>query len=210
VKQLAKDIRAINVPVGFSFAHEFNGYWYPWGLCVKASDLSCKVKPKQYPSDFKKAWKRMHGQFKTAGATNAIWIWQANEIGPRPANKLKYWYPGASYVDWLGIVGYYYASNNRNHTFKTLFTPTINQMKTFAKNKPILIPEVSTEPSKRSAADVRDFLKGVAARRDVIGFMWFDINKPSENKDWRINARQDELKAFKYWIKHLNFGVKVK
>lgn len=212
VRQLAKDIRAINVPVVISFAHEFNADWYPWGFCSRpkkkpVADV-CKTRPKQWPSDFVKAWKRMHGLFGSAGATNAIWLWQANQISARPENRLKYWYPGNSYVDWVGIVGYYYASNKVNHTFAKLFVPTINEVHTFSK-KPILIPEVGSQPSARQKYDVRDFLRGVAGRKDVIGFMWFNIPKPNEHVDWRITARADSLKAFRYWSRKLPFGFKV-
>lgn len=74
IKQYAKDVRALNVPVAISFAHEFNGWWYPW------ADPK-KVKPGTTPATYVKAWRRLHTLFTQAGATNAIWLWTPNEIG---------------------------------------------------------------------------------------------------------------------------------
>lgn len=209
IRNLAKAIRKANVPVIFSPFHEFNGDWYQWGYCYKpdAQPAANACKFKTTPADIKRAWIRMHNIFKQYGATNAIWMWQANQVGARPTVKLKPFYPGDAYVDWTGIVGYYYHNNNWYHTFKTLFEPTIRQMHTFT-HKPIMIPEMGMQPGGTRPADIKDFLVGVALHRDVIGFEWFNYNKPTE-MDFRIESSAASLRTFKYWIGRGPFGFKV-
>ena len=204
VRTLAKNIRQANVPVVFSPWHEFNGDWYPWGYCgstSKADSNACQVKNK--PSDFRRAWRRMHNIFKAEGATNAIWLWQANQIGARPKVGLKQFYPGESYVDWLGVVGYYYGEKGWYHTFDTVFMPSIRALKKVSK-KPIFIPEMGMDSYNRPK-DIHNFLYGVAKRSDVIGFLWFSYNKPSEI-DFRIDTNGTSTRAFKKYIHKAAFG----
>lgn len=205
IRALAQSIKAANVPVVFSPFHEMNGDWYAWGHCgptSKPESNACQVKTT--PAQFRAAWKRMHNIFKNVGATNAIWLWQTNQIGARPKVGLKQFYPGNAYVDWVGTVGYYYHMNNWYHTWKDLFVPTLNQIKKFSK-KPIFIPEMGMEPGKNRPKDIQNFLKAVAARKDVIGFLWFSYNKPTE-MDFRIDSSAASTKAFKYWIKQNTYG----
>ncbi len=209
IRGLARGIRQANVPVVFSPWHEFNGDWYPWGYCgatSKPESNACQVG--NTPANFKRAWKRMHNIFKAEGATNAIWLWQANQIGARPKVGLKQFYPGDSYVDWLGVVGYYYHQNNWYHTFDSLFMPTIRAFKKFSK-KPIFIPEMGMEPGPWRAKDIKDFLYGVAKRSDVVGFLWFSYNKPTE-MDFRIDSSASSTKAFKTYIHKAAFGFNPK
>jgi hypothetical protein len=210
IVSLAQAIRKTNIPVIFSPFHEFNGDWYQWGYCSRpnAPTPAGACYFKTTPSQFKRAWIRMHNIFKQQGATNAIWLWQANQTGARPEVRLKPFYPGNAYVDWTGIVGYYYHKNNWFSTFKTLFEPTIKEIKKFSK-KPIIIPEMGMEPGKYRSKDIKDFLVGVALHRDVIGFIWFNYNKPTE-MDFRIESSAASLKSFRYWIRRGPFGFKVR
>ena len=208
IRNLAKGIRQANVPVVFSPWHEFNGDWYPWGFCgsaSKAASNACQVKNKA--GDFRNAWRRMHNIFKAEGATNAIWLWQANQIGARPKVGLKQFYPGNSYVDWLGVVGYYYGEKGWYHTFDSIFMPTIKHFKKFS-NKPIFIPEMGMDNYNRPK-DIHNFLYGVAKRSDVIGFLWFNYNKPSEI-DFRIDRNAASTRAFKKYIHKAAFGFNPK
>ncbi|WP_148086046.1 glycoside hydrolase family 26 protein [Actinocorallia herbida] len=205
IRALAQSVKTANVPIVFSPFHEMNGDWYPWGHCgptSKPESNACQVGTT--PAQFRAAWKRMHNIFKQVGATNAIWVWQTNQIGARPQVRLKQFYPGNAYVDWAGTVGYYYPKKGWYASWNDIFVKTLKEIKKITK-KPIFIPEMGMEPSKYRARDVKNFLKAVSARRDVIGFLWFNYNKPTET-DFRIEASKASLKAFKYWIKQGTYG----
>src|SRR4051794_1955704 len=146
IKKYADSVRKTNVPVAISFGHEMNGNWYTWGT----KDTT--------PETFVKAWRHIHDVFQEVGATNVIWVWSPNVINPVPSVKLKPYWPGDAYVDWVGIVGYW--AQTGAHTFDTLYGPTRSQVEQFT-DKPVLISETSAEPGERRRADVRALLEGV-------------------------------------------------
>jgi mannan endo-1,4-beta-mannosidase len=214
IKSLAKSIRAAKVPVAFSLAHEFNGEWYPWGYCGSGRrdtnpnvENACDYLNK--PKDFVRAWQRMHKLFVAQKATNAIWMWQANEIGSRPKVDLKWFFPGASNVDWVGVVGYYRPWSKRR-TFTSLFGSTFTKVGRLTA-KPIVISEFSVNPGAKKPQYVKDFLAGVAANPTVIGFIWFNQDKHLLERagDYRLEAAPSGVGAYKYGLAHGHFNVKL-
>jgi len=189
IKHFAAQIHYMNVPIALSFAHEMNGYWYPWGTQANTA------------ADFVAAWKHLHDLFTQAGATNVLWCWNPNDINPVSTVKLAPYYPGDAYVDWVGVIGYY--TNAGAKTFKTLFQPTIDQIRTFSQ-KPIVIPEVSAEPGKYRTAEIQDLFSSVESNKDVLGFIWFDYLKSA---DWRIEDDPTALPAFKQGLSAPKIGV---
>ena len=191
-RKFASAVRALNLPVAISFGHEMNGNWYPWGTA--ATD----------PVDYVRAWRRIHDIFLDVGAANVIWVWSPNNINPVPQVSLKPFYPGDSYIDWTGVVGYY--TDSGASTFPTLFGPTMTVVRKFT-DKPILIVETASQPGPRKRQDVADLFAGVAASPDVIGFIWFDYVKRA---DWRIGSDPSALAEFKRRAANDLFGFDVK
>ncbi len=60
--------------------------------------------------------------------------------------------------------------------------------------KPFLIPETGAEPGGRKVSDINDLFRGVASREDVVGFVWFNIDK---EKNWRIDSSSGAEQAFR-------------
>jgi hypothetical protein len=192
VRSVAQSVLSADVPVAISFGHEMNGDWYPWGRQAATAD------------QFVRAWKHVHDIFQQVGATNVIWVWSPNNIYPAPKVKLKPYYPGDAYVDWVGVIGYYTVDGPR--TFSVLFDPTFRQVRTFSK-RPFLISETASEMSGRRLADVDDLFSGVQARSDVLGFIWFDIVKRA---DWRIERTPGPLADFKRRASNPVYGFDVR
>jgi hypothetical protein len=117
-----------------------------------------------------------------------------------PRVPLKPLYPGNSYVDWIGLVGYY--EGGGASTFSTLFGPTKTTIRKFT-GKPILILETGAEDGWRKRKDIADLFRGVAASRDVIGFNWFNYDKRA---DWRIDSDPSILAQFRKYAKNDRFG----
>ncbi|GGX73966.1 glycoside hydrolase family 26 protein [Streptomyces fructofermentans] len=191
VKRFAKKVRETNAPVAISFGHEMNGHWYPWGT------------KKQTAREFVTAWRHIHDVFQDEGATNVIWVWSPNVVNPVPDVKLKAYWPGDTYVDWVGVVGYW--TQTGASTFDALYGPTRRQIAAFT-DKPILISETSAEPGERRRADVRRLIGGVRQSDDFIGFVWFNIPKRA---DWRIQSSPLALGEFKRLIADDAFGFEV-
>ena len=55
--------------------------------------------------EFVSAWRHVVGLFRAAGATNAVWVW-APGAGSYVEGSWPYFWPGAAWVDWIGIDDY--------------------------------------------------------------------------------------------------------
>lgn len=170
LKSYAKRVREFGRPVVISFGHEMNGYWYHWGW-------------KRTPaSTFVAAWRHLVTVFRDAGATNVTWMWtvQAAADAPSLTTSPAPWWPGSSYVDWVGIDGHYIY---QGQTFGTIFDPAIASVRSIT-SKPILIAETSISKSVGQVADLPDLFQGVESR-GLLGFVYFD---KLGNHDYRLDT----------------------
>jgi beta-mannanase len=156
----AEAVRAYHYPVIVSFGHEMNGDWYPWGY------------KKTSPAVFVAAWRHIVGLFRALGAQNVTWLWTVNVIddtrGGSIANPAKWW-PGRSYVTWVGIDGYYLKPSWQ---FAPLFGPTIGAVRALTAD-PILISETGAVPTSGQPAKINDLFAGVRSY-GLLGFVWFN------------------------------------
>jgi hypothetical protein len=164
----AAAVKAFGGRVILSFGHEMNGPWYSWGY----GHVS--------PAIFVAAWRHIVTLFRARGARNVTWLWTVNIIQCRcQTGALARWWPGASYVNWVGIDGYYYKASWK---FAPLFGPTIKAVRALTLD-PILISETAA-PAASQAAKIPDLFAGIRAY-GLLGLVWFDTNK---RQDWRISG----------------------
>lgn len=165
-------------PVIISFGHEMNGDWYSWG------------KGKTSPADFVAAWRHIVNVFRTWGVFNVTWLWTINSLagGPGQAFSPKAWWPGASYVDWVGIDGYYYY---HGESFRIVFGNTISVIRHFTED-PVFIPETGIAPAAGKASTIPQVLAG-AQSAGVLGVVYFDANG---YMNWSLNGNAQALAAF--------------
>ena len=179
----ASAVRSFGHPIVLSFGHEMNGSWYSWGN-QHAS-----------PAAFVAAWRHIVTLFRNLGATNVTWLWTVNIIDlrhnriPAPAP----WWPGNSYVTWVGIDGYYYKSN---YAFAPLFGPTIARVRALTHD-PILISETGAASTAGQPGKITDLFAGIRAY-GLLGFVWFDS---TDIADYRINKNPAALAAFRQGAK---------
>ena len=172
ISRFASAVRALNLPVAISFGHEMNGNWYPWGTGQTSA------------AQFVAAWRHIHNLFIQAGASNVIWVWNPNVINGVPQVGLRPYWPGDSYVDWVGITGYFPSSGEE--TFASLYGPTMTEIRQFT-TKPIIIAETSVETGPSEIQAARSLVAGIKRRPGVLGFIWFDFNKAGV--DWQVESR---------------------
>jgi Glycosyl hydrolase family 26 len=154
----AKAVRTYGKPVIVSFGHEMNGYWYSWGYRHTS------------PAVFVAAWRHIVDMFRALGARNVTWLWTINTIHKQtrvPAPNR--WWPGDSYVTWVGIDGYYTQSSS---VFASVFGPTIADVRGLT-HAPILIAETSATPSAGQPTKIADLFAGVRLY-GLLGFVWFN------------------------------------
>ncbi|MFD5110471.1 glycoside hydrolase family 26 protein [Streptomyces cinereoruber] len=169
IREFARAVRRLNLPVVLDFADEMNGFWESWG-------------PKHATAaQYVAAYRHVHDVFTDLGVANVIWTWAPNIVNPVPDVVLAPYYPGAGYVDWMGMVGYFTRGED---TFDAVFGRTLAELRALA-DKPVLIVETAAEPTARRAANVRELFAGVSADEGIVGFVWFNHAKRA---DWRLEA----------------------
>ena len=146
-----------------------NGYWYSWGYTHTS------------PAVFVAAWRHIVSLFRILRVQNVTWLWTINVIheqtrvpSPEP------WWPGKSYVTWVGIDGYYI---NSSSVFASVFGPTIVYVRTLTHD-PILISETSVTPTAGQPAKIADLFAGTHLY-GLLGFVWFDS---VDKVDWRLSS----------------------
>ena len=180
LRSVAHSVRSFGYPVVIGFGHEMNAPWYSWGYETVA------------PSTFVAAWRHIVTLFRSEGANNVTWLWtlQADEPGTGP---IASWWPGAQYVTWVGIDGYYYRPSD---TFATVFGRTIAQVRAFT-SKPVLVSETAVGPEAGQSKKIQDLFAGMR-RYGTLGLVWFDIAQDDGiyHQDWHIEDNPAAEAAF--------------
>jgi hypothetical protein len=214
IKAFALAVKQANIPVAISYAHEFNGYWYQWGQ-VNTPGASPQKEPAatfdNKPQDLVKSWQHIVKTFRGLYANNVIWTWTPNIINRKSVNdvRLRPFYPGDDYVDWIGMVGYFEVSNPERTTAQ-LFGPTIKEVQAFTQ-KPFILAETGSQEGANKIADLTDMFHVVERNPNILGLLWFDFFKQKEeNKDWRVDSSVDTFNGFKQAVKDPRIGFNPK
>lgn len=193
IRKWARDAAAYGKPIQLRFMHEMNGDWYPWSPGVDGNTAR----------GFKAAWRHVHDLFRDAGATNVSWEFSAVAYaGGKPTSRrtLNTYYPGARYVDWVGLSGFNWSLRRYGAflSYEKIFRPPYEIAKTF--KKPIMFSEVGTATAMtgRSPAWVSDALNSTARRFPrVKALVWYDARHPARDFTLRGQALENWLAAAK-------------
>jgi mannan endo-1,4-beta-mannosidase len=169
-------IRSLNDPVFMSFGHEMNGVWYSWG-CGQTS-----------PGTFRAAWRHVHSLIT---APQVTWVWTINDIWDGDPCPLRAWYPGAAYVDWVGIDGYLRPPVD---TFTSAFGRTLAALHRIARGKPVLLAETGVPWAPGWTRRLSSLYAG-AHRAGLRGILYFD--GMTSNGDYRPQDHARALAAFR-------------
>jgi mannan endo-1,4-beta-mannosidase len=185
LREYADAVRAFGHSVVIGFGHEMNATWYSWGY----GHVPART--------FVAAWRHLVTLFHQQGADNVTWLWtiQADIPGSGPVGL---WWPGAQYVSWVGIDGFYYRPSN---DFANVFGQTIRQVRTFT-SKPVLLSEAAVGPDAGQFAGILGLFKGMAADQ-TLGLVWFDIAQHGGiyHQDWRIEDSQPAEETFRLGVR---------
>jgi mannan endo-1,4-beta-mannosidase len=179
LEMYALDIGTLHTPIAVDFDHEFNGPWFKWGE---------KYSP---ASVFVAAWRHIVTVFRKYDATKVIWVWNPNVDYSDTVPNLAPWYPGNSYVSWIGLDGYFFSPTD---TYASVFDRTIGQIRGFT-DRPVLIVETGANPPSGRERAIASLFTGATATRGLLGLIWFDYGK-TKTHDWYINNDPSALAAF--------------
>jgi hypothetical protein len=171
LRSFATAVRSYQRPVVIGFGHEMNAWWYSWGY------------PHASPASFVAAWRHIVTVFRAQGAWNVTWLWTINVIGEQQARAVRApgpWWPGSSYVTWVGIDGYYFQPS---WTFAPLFGPTIKAVRALTHD-PVLISETAAGTTEDQPAKIANLFAGTRAY-GLLGFVWFNVDK---EQNWQVTG----------------------
>jgi len=176
------------------WAHEMNGFWYPWGNNVNGNTAE----------QFIAVWRHLHDMFKSLGATNVQWVWSPNAVITDELPLETLFFPGDDYVDWLAFDAF-------NHVawgwkpFTNLFLPSYQRM-TAISAKPVMIAETSSgEAPAGSGVSKAQWITDALGHElpesfpRVRALVWFNEDKRGvevDGEDWRIDSSEDARGAF--------------
>jgi hypothetical protein len=184
IKSFVEAVKQYGGPVTLRFGHEMNGDWYPWG---------------NRPADYVAAYRHVHQQAMSVGASNITWMWCVNET--YDPSSLDQFYPGNDVVDVVGIDGFNWGTTQNYGGWKS-FTDVFGgtyQYLSAHYNKPLVIAETgSTEYGGDKAKWVSEMFSVLSTKfSKVRAVVWFDLLKET---DWRINSSKSSLEAFRSYF----------
>lgn len=177
--------------------NQYGSAWFEWAVPAKWT-----------ATQHKEVYKRFVTLFRNAGATNVEHCWCINFIGKDTSRVqlIQDLWPGANYVDWLGLDGY--NSYLPSQTFADLYDLSINTLTALAPGKPVIIGEFASRDNIFSSPAVKaDWITkafaAIKARPAIRAAVWFNW-KIYENgvwKDWQIESSSESIYAFRTAIK---------
>jgi Glycosyl hydrolase family 26 len=181
IEQFARSLARFDGVVYLRYAHEMNGFWYPWSTDADA---------------YVRAWRHLARLVRAQGAHNVRFVWSVNpNLYELPAawlrNARRYW-PGARYVDLVGSTMIDFGGA-KDYTVGR-FEPRLTALhETF--RRPLLLTEVNTQHDGRvewlhdlrSLLQRRPFIRGLAwsqlpsrgqaQRRQAVGDVNWDVTE---------------------------------
>jgi Glycosyl hydrolase family 26/FlgD Ig-like domain len=192
IRARARAVHALGKPVFLRWGWEMNGSWSEWG---GAANGGGGAGPKRYVA----AWRHIHDLFRQAGATNVAWVWSPNhsDVPEESWNHWTHYYPGDSYVDWVGIDGFNWGTSQPWSSWRSLAAIIGPIYRDYAGGKPIMVAETGSARHGGSKSqwfnDARRALEQQFPH--VRAFVYF--HAPGSPADWRITTSATSGSAFK-------------
>jgi hypothetical protein len=137
LREWARNAKAAGIPIFLRFAGEMNGPWVKWN-----------GNPAQYIAKFR----MLHDVFATE-APNVAMVWSPGDV---LANDIDQYYPGDSYVDWVGVSLYIEPYENGDPSQPSMLaTSNVERLtrlyNTYADRKPLMLSETAVPHFSHSA-----------------------------------------------------------
>jgi hypothetical protein len=181
IKQFAVDAKTYGGQVILAPLHEMNGDWDPWGGTIGTNT----------PAKVIATWQRIHDLFSGVSNVKFGWVVNNESVPDTAANQLENYYPGASYVDYVGVDGFNFGSPWQS--FSELFDNALSRLKIY--NKPVYIFSFASADGSNKPAWIADALTiQLPKHPEVKGWVWFNQNK---EQNWLVWSSDSSLAAFK-------------
>ncbi len=212
LRRWARDAKATATPVLVEFGTEVNGEWFPWNGRWNGGGRTDGYGDPSWPDGperFRDAYRHIVDLFRAEDVRNVTWFFHVN-AGSFPHarwNRIRYYYPGDDYVDWVGISNY--GSVSPEYEWDA-FTPTLRsiyaQVERMTAEKPVAVLEYGVvedaahgDKAQWIRAAFRGLLSGEFPR--LYAASWWqerwENEPPVGPSDVRINSSPEALAAYR-------------
>jgi len=178
------------------YANAAKNYGYPI-IIVPFAEMNLNEEAWGYghnsntPDKFKSAWIHIHDIFTDADNVKFGIAFNNVSIPSTNDNEFSDYYPGSTYVDYVGVDGFNFGYPWRS--FAQVFDDAISEVSQF--EKPIYIFSMASADGEGKADWIRQGLGShIYTYENMAGWIWFNENK---EENWLINSSSDSLQAFK-------------
>jgi beta-mannanase len=179
IRERAHAVKNLGFPIFVRWGAEMNGDWHAWG---------------KQPTAYVDAWRRIHTIFEEEGAPNVAWVWSPSI----PQGDWDAYYPGDSYVDWIGGDSYNWGlsrPDTRWQPFAELLAPFYKYAT--GKEKPLMLAEIgSAEQGGRKSEWVQTAFGALEERFPAVK-AWIHQQYEDGEADWRVNSSPESLAAYR-------------
>ena len=224
IDQWADAARNYGKPLLVTWGLEMNGTWFPWsGHYYGGGKVIGKKNGHPLyagPELVKKTYQYVVDRVRARKADNILWGFHANNFSsPRVSwNKMANYYPGANYVDWLGLSVYGKMLKTEGWaTFNNVMEDPYKEICQLDPQKPIILAEwgVGEFPPGDKAEFITSAFTDLRTKYQRIraAVYWHERweNKDGSYSNLRVNSSPEALKAYRtgvadpYWLDHPQF-----
>jgi hypothetical protein len=165
LQRFARSLARFDGLVYLRYAHEMNGFWYPWSHDARS---------------YRRAWRHMVRIVRRSGADNVRFVWSVNPSLYVPRQKwlrrLHTYWPGRDYVDVVGSTMINFGG--RKDYSVARFAPRLRALHSLYR-RPVVITEANTE-YRRRVAWLRQFRQMLRTMPWINAVAWSQL--PSRGK----------------------------
>jgi len=202
-------------PMLVSWGLEMNGAWFPWSGTYYGGGAAGADGGFEGPETYKKAYRYVVDRVRARGAHNIAWVFHVQNYS-YPGddwNTMARYYPGAAYVDWLGmsLYGKQFRTDPWAYLHDLLEVPYADLCK-LDPTKPVMLAEWGvgefTGTGRKSEWIARGFELMPRFPRLKAAVFWHERwqNEDLTYSNLRVNSSPESLEAYRkgvaapYWL----------
>lgn len=229
IDQWADAARNYGKPMLVAWGVEMNGTWFPWSGVYYGGSRVIGRKDGQPlhagPELVKQAYRYVVDRVRARKADNILWGFQANHytMPHAPWNMMANYYPGAEYVDWLGLSVYGKMLKSEDwNSFDHVMDAPYQEICQLDPQKPVILAEwgVGEFPPANKAEFLTKAFADLQTKypRVKAAVYWHERweNKDGSYSNLRVNSSPEALDAYRggvaapYWIDRPQFRLRQK
>jgi hypothetical protein len=200
----AHGARDLGVPLLLSFGAEVNDEWGTWNARWNGADQTDGYGDPTYPDGaerYRDAYRHLVTLFRKEGTTNVTFVFHVDSYRPYHAwNTLDLYWPGDSYVDWLGISDYGTLDPRvpMSQFSRKLDVSGVYRTLTRLSKRPAAIVEMGTvdNAAHEKPGWIRNAFRALRSGkyRRIRAATWWNMDS---GQNTRIDSSPDSLEAFR-------------